>query len=175
MTDLPTQSPPGATPGPATPATSPAKKQSRARTLFAVLIVLATIAAVGYYAYLRLGREAAAPSELADRFGQAGVTCSEREATLDLGDTKSLWCATADGKAITVTTWVEDVDYDQWLSTHCRVASGTVERGAAVVAEKWIIDVQRMVRRAPTAEKVAEALSDVLGGSVRTYDCARLG
>ena len=173
MTDLPTQARPD-TGG--TPAASPAKKQSRGRTLFAVLLVLATIAAVGYYAYLKLGRDARSPSELADRFGQAGVTCTDRKATLDLGNTKSLWCATADGKAITVTTWANDVNYGQWLSTHCRVTTSgaAVARGAAVVADKWIVDVQRLVRTGSTAAKVATDLSGVLGGTVRTYDCAQL-
>jgi hypothetical protein len=178
MTDLPTQVPPDATPGPSTPpasAPSATSKRSRVRTLFSVLLVLATVAAVAYYAYLKLGREARSPSELADRFGQAGVTCTDRKATLDLKNTKSLWCATADGKAITVTTWAEKFNYDQWLNTHCRVTSGAaVERGAAVVADKWIVDIQRLVRTGPTAEKVATALSGVLGGSVRIYDCGQI-
>jgi hypothetical protein len=174
MTDLPTHAPPDVAPEPSTPAAAPGRRRSRGRTLFAVLIVLATIAAVGYYAYLKLGRDARSPGELVDKFGQAGVSCTDRKATLDLGDSKSLWCASADGTAITVTTWASDVDYDQWLRSHCSVRNRVVDQGAAVVSDKWIIDVQRLVRKPPTAEKVASKLSGVLGGSVRTYDCAQL-
>jgi hypothetical protein len=176
MTSMPTHAPSDpAAQGPNTSPVLPARRRRTGKTLIAVLIVLATVVAVGYFAWLKLGREADSPGALADRFGQAGVTCTQRQAILDLGDTKTLWCGTTDGKAITVTTWAEDVDYDQWLRTHCAVVSGkTVDRGAAVVSEKWIIDVQRMIRKQPTAEKMARDLSGVLGGSVRTYDCARV-
>jgi hypothetical protein len=136
-----------------------------------VLVVLAVVAVIGYYAYVKLVRDATSPSELVGRFDEAGVTCA-RQKSLDLGETKALWCATSDGTAITTTTYSGGVDYAQWLSTHCAVAGNRGSRGAVVVSDGWTIDVRRLVNGRPSAARVADRLSGVLGGEVRLYRCA---
>jgi hypothetical protein len=132
------------------------------------------VGGVGYYAYVKLFRDAASPTELVARFDEAGVDCV-RTKNLDLGEIRSILCFTSDGKAINVTTYSDGVDYQQWLATHCAVAGNRGARGSAVVSDDWVIDVQRLVNRPPTAARVAGRLADVLGGEVTAYTCGKSG
>jgi hypothetical protein len=160
--------------------TPEASRQGRRRPLLVRLVVgvllgLMVAAAAMYWATTQVD-SAAEPQELVDRFGEAGVSCEQTETVLDLETTRSVWCATPDGKAITTTTGAEPVDVEQWVTAECGIVGDmplSPQAGSVVYGEDWTVDVKRLVKSGDSARAVADALAAVLDGQVRSYDCAK--
>jgi hypothetical protein len=174
--------PPGAAASvaPVAPApTEPTRRERHpGRTLLrvVVVVVLAFVIAGAVVFWTRMGSEATDPQELVDRFDEAGVTCAQTETGPDFGDSKSLWCGTPNGKAITVYTQAETIDVDAWVDTHCATIQDSPalpQRGAVAHGDDWLVDVQALTRQGQPAPKVARELADVLNGEVQRYSCAR--
>ncbi|MGH3330018.1 MAG: hypothetical protein ACRDPJ_01825 [Nocardioidaceae bacterium] len=138
------------------------------------LAVLVTLGIVGVYGYTSLFREAASPRDLTDQFDEAGVTCTRYDLLGDFRDSKSLWCATDDGKAITVNTYTAGMTTEEYLVGKCGAFAPDSPRGSLVVDDTWVVDVQQVATTPPTTKRVAEDIAIVLGGTVTPYDCARV-
>jgi hypothetical protein len=160
------------------PTAHPREQRRPGRTLLrvVVVVVLAFVIAGAVVFWMGRGSEAADPQELVDRFDDAGVTCAQTEAGPDFGDTKSLWCATPNGKAITVYTQADTIDVDSWVEAHCSTLQDSPalpQRGAVAHGDDWLVDVQALTSQGQSAPKVARELADVLNGEVQRYSCTR--
>lgn len=142
----------------------------------ALVMVLVLVGAVAFYA-LRSG-EARSPSEVADLFGQAKVTCLDFDVISDTRATKTLGCRTDDVQIITVTTYGDRPAPEQWLSEWCESSDGSagrLRRGYYLVGDDFILDMHQLkppkfVKPTPI-ERTSTRLARVLDASVIPYDC----
>lgn len=141
-----------------------------------LVTVLVLVGAVAFYV-LR-GGEARSPSEVADLFGQAKVSCMDFDVITDSRATKTLGCRTDDVQIITVTTYGNVPDGDEWLADRCEASQGEatrLRRGYYLRGDDFILDMHQLrhpkfVKPTPI-ERTSARLGRVLEASVVRYNC----
>jgi len=151
-------------------------------------IVLKVLAAIGLLALVFVGIAiyfgtrpvAPSPSDLADRFDDAGVVCREFDKIYDDRDQKALGCVTQDSQVLTITTYGDRPDPKTWLADSCATRSAQQNQaGYYVVGDDFIIDMTQgafpEALGAPTPiAQTSAALADELDGTATAYDCAQV-
>jgi hypothetical protein len=171
----PTSAPSGA-PG-APPAESAKHKPSIAlRLLLAVVIVVLAFVAVLFARSVLVG-EASSPSDLADRFPEAGVVCKDFDILFNDRESKALGCDAEAAQIITITTYADRPSLEGWRKLRCDDSPATIAQGAYVFGDDFVIDILQgpyppdLVTPTPI-DQVAANLAAVLGGTTGAYDCA---
>ena len=164
---------------PPAPVESTGKGRGR-MALGAVVGVLVTVLVLAGAAafYVLRGGEARSPSEVADLFGQAKVNCLDFDVITDSRATKTLGCRTDDVQIITVTTYGNMPDDDDWLSDRCTASQGDVgrlRRGYYLLGDDFIVDMHQLrhpkfVKPTPM-DRTSARLGRVLDASVVPYNC----
>lgn len=174
LSPSPTQAPPAAPV--AAPAESAKRKPSIAlRLVLALVVVVLAFVAVLVARSVMVG-EASSPSDLADRFLEAGVICQDFDIIFDDRETKALGCRAEAAQIISITTYADRPSLDGWRDLRCD-SSMPVAQGAYVFGDDFVIDIMQGPYPAdlvtpPPIDQVARDLAAVLGGTTGVYDCA---
>lgn len=169
----PTPAPPAA---PASPQAEPAKRKPSfgLRLVLALVVVVLAVVAVLVARSVMVG-EASSPSDLADRFPEAGVVCTDFDVIFDERETKALGCNAEAAQIITITTYADRPSLDGWRDQRCDASTSVTAQGAYVFGDDFVIDILQGPYPAgvtPTPiDQVAKDLAAVLGGTSGTYDC----
>ena len=113
-----------------------------------VLVTVLVLAGAAAFYVLRDG-EARSPSEVADLFGQAKVSCLDFDVITDERATKTLGCRTDDVQIITVTTYGNIPDGDEWLTDKCEASEGSaarLRRGYYLRGDDFIVDMHQLTK-----------------------------
>lgn len=169
--------PPPAFDTPAAAAAAPAKrKPSLALRLVLALVVVVVAVVVVLVARSVMVGKASSPSDLADRFPDAGVICTDFDVIFDDPESKALGCNAEGAQIITITTYADRPSLDGWLDLRCDSATPVTAQGAYVFGDDFVIDILQgpyppeLVTPTPI-DQVATDLAAVLGGTTGTYDC----
>ncbi|MGH9085817.1 MAG: hypothetical protein ACRDYW_10225 [Acidimicrobiales bacterium] len=173
---------PSPTPAPgAAPVAAPAEPAKR-KPSFALRLVLALVVVVLAFVAVLVARsmmvgEASSPSDLADRFPEAGVVCQDFDIIFDDRETKALGCQAEAAQIITITTYADRPSLDGWRDLRCDSSTPVTTQGAYVFGDDFVIDIMQgpypadLVTPTPI-DQVAQNLAAVLGGTTGAYDCA---
>jgi hypothetical protein len=173
--DLPTSAPSGAPV--AAPVEPTRRKPSIAlRLVLALVVVVLAFVAVLVARSMMVG-EASSPSDLADRFPEAGVVCQDFDVISDGREVKALGCAADAAQIITITTYADRPSLDGWRDLRCDASTPVTATGAYVFGDDFVIDIMQGPYPAdlvtpPPIDQVAQNLAAVLGGTTGAYDCA---
>jgi hypothetical protein len=161
---------------------TPRREQPRlglgARIAIALGIAAAVIVGVVVVFSMMQGT-AADPSDLADRFPEAGVMCIDFDVLYNEKSSKGLGCRTDWAHLISIMTWGNRPSADEYFADWCATLEpASIREGAYLIGDGFIINItqlpyseQLFVGTPPTPEEDAEALASVLGGQTATYTC----
>lgn len=162
---------------PSTPPAAPARRKPSIGLRLALALVFVVLAFVAVFVVwaLMVG-EASSPSDLADRFPEAGVICTDFDVIFDDRESKVLGCDAEGAQIITITTYADRPSLDDWLDLRCDMSTPVTAQGAYVFGDDFVIDILQgpypaeLVTPTPI-DQVATNLATVLGGTTGTYDC----
>lgn len=172
---------PSPTPAPpAAPVAAPEEPAKR-KPSFALRLVLALVVVVLAFVVVLVARsmlvgEASSPSDLADRFPEAGVICQDFDIIFNDRESKALGCAAEGAQIITITTYADRPSLDEWRGLRCDSATAVTAQGTYVFGDDFVIDIMQgpypadIVTPTPI-DQVAQNLAAVLGGTTGAYDC----
>lgn len=146
----------------------------------AIALGVAAVVVVGVVIVFSVMQGTAAdPSDLADRFPAAGVTCTDFDVLYNNKSSKGLGCTTDYSHIISIMTWGNRPAADEYFADLCATvdADSILREGAYVIGDGFIITIAQgsypedLLGTPPTPQADAEALAGVLDGQASTYAC----
>jgi len=143
-------------------------------------VVAVLAASLGHFTALRpWGPDAADPLEVVADLAPVGVACTQVVRVDEAGGERSAVCLTTGNEVLTISTFADRPDPDQWVVEQCRVDTDTVvaNRGQLVVAGDTLVGVVagplsvEAGGPVPDPDAVASSVAASLGGTARPYAC----
>lgn len=162
-------------PGASTAAPAKRKPSIALRLVLALVVVVLAFVAVLVARSMLVG-EASSPSDLADRFPEAGVVCQDFDVIFNDRESKALGCAAEGAQIISITTYADRPSLDEWRGLRCDSSTAVTDQGTYVFGDDFVIDILQgpypadLVTPTPI-DQVAQNLAAVLGGTTGAYDC----
>ena len=142
---------------------------------FLVTVVVA-VGILGVAAYM--AGEARSPSEVADLFPAARVTCQDFEVINDERSSKTLGCRAEGATIISITTYGNRPSSSEWLADWCTASVGEPARlrqGYYLVGEDFVIDIHQLRHpdfiKVTPLKRTATRLATALDATATAYDC----
>lgn len=123
--------------------------------------------------------DAADPLAVVRAMAPAGVACTQVVRVDDAGNARSAVCLTTQNELITVATFTEEPEPDEWAAELCQADLDSVvaAQGAIVVFDAALVTTvagplpTEGGGPVPDPDGVAAAVADTLGGSWQRYQC----
>ena len=143
-----------------------------------LVTVVVAVGILGVAAFM--AGEARSPSEVADLFPKAGVTCQDFEVISDERSSKTLGCRAEGAVIITITTYGHRPSSSEWLADWCTTSLGEaarLRRGYYLVGEDFVVDIHQLRHpdfiKVTPLKRTASRLAAAVDATAMPYDCSR--